>query len=496
MEQNGLGLHEQHAGAEPRAAAPRWGLVFACYGTSQPDLAAHSVGPLAQAAHRALCEKLKTVPANVPLCVAYTSAKVRRKLANAGTPVLSPGEALEQLAAQGVTHAAAASSHLVEGDAYQQVRAAALRMAPRFAQLVIAAPLFSSMADLTAAAEVLSARYPRSAGRAVVLVGHGAAGAGQLAYAALDEALRLAGRDDMVVGTLRLRPCVDDVLTALARGGVRRVLLVPLMLAAGAHVARDIAGAHPESWRARLEAAGFAVEVAQEGLAELPVTRELVVRHLLAAEAVPARYTRGAPARQIGEEAAPPLFARQPGETVGPCAPRFPLFVGLGGKRCLVVGAGAVGMRRAQALARFGARVTVVDPRAEKGDRAEGGREPVAPAGAGAVDLLARVYRPGEEEGCALVVAATNDRAVNKLVGERCRAAGIPVSVADAADECTFFFPALAEAPGVVCGIVSTDNNHAHVARAAQAVRAALGCRLTSLVQGEKNMAAAGKEGA
>ena len=41
---------------------------------------------------------------------------------------------------------------------------------------------------------------------------------------------------------------------------------------------------------------------------------------------------------------------------------RFPLFVDLAGKAVVVVGGGAIGLRRAAVLQRFGARVTVIAP--------------------------------------------------------------------------------------------------------------------------------------
>lgn len=71
-------------------------------------------------------------------------------------------------------------------------------------------------------------------------------------------------------------------------------------------------------------------------------------------------------------------------------------------------------------------------------------------------------------------MAATDDRAVNRLVGEDARALGIPVSVADRREECTFLFPAVCLGEELVAGVVSANNDHKAVARAAAAIRETL----------------------
>ena len=138
---------------------------------------------------------------------------------------------------------------------------------------------------------------------------------------------------------------------------------------------------------------------------------------------------------------------------------RFPLFVDLKDKSAVVVGGGTVACRRATVLRDFGARVTMIAPTL---------LEP--PEG---VSRLARRYAPGDLAGACLAVAATDDRAVNRAVGEEAGALGIPVSVADAPEECTFFFPAICLGEGVVAGVVSRGNDHKKTARAAQRVREA-----------------------
>ena len=76
--------------------------------------------------------------------------------------------------------------------------------------------------------------------------------------------------------------------------------------------------------------------------------------------------------------------------------------------------------------------------------------------------------------GAALAVAATDDRAVNRAVGEEARALGIPVSVADCPEECTFFFPAVCTGENLVAGVIGRGDDHARTARAARAIRSAL----------------------
>ena len=140
---------------------------------------------------------------------------------------------------------------------------------------------------------------------------------------------------------------------------------------------------------------------------------------------------------------------------------RFPLFVDLTGRRCVIVGGGAIAARRAAVLSRFGAAVTVIAL--------------IWTGDVPGVDWQARLYAPGDLKGAFLAVAATDDRSVNRQVGEEARALGIPVTVADCRDECTFFFPAVCEGGGVTAGLISQHGaDHRRAARAARAVRQAL----------------------
>ncbi len=139
---------------------------------------------------------------------------------------------------------------------------------------------------------------------------------------------------------------------------------------------------------------------------------------------------------------------------------RFPLFVDLAGKAVVVVGGGAIGLRRAAVLQRFGARVTVIAP--EIREKPEG------------IAGLLRSYQSGDLTGAFLAVAATNDRAVNHAVYEEARDRGILVNVCDCPDECDFYFPAICQTETLVAGLVGDGSDHRRTARAAKAVRKTL----------------------
>lgn len=138
--------------------------------------------------------------------------------------------------------------------------------------------------------------------------------------------------------------------------------------------------------------------------------------------------------------------------------PRFPLFVSLAGKKCVVFGAGRIAARRVEVLRRFGAAVTVV----------------ALDSPAGIAINHVRDYEKSDLSGAFLAVAATNDRDVNHRIAKDCEVFHIPCSVADCAAESTFFFPAVCEGGGLTAGVVSDGTAHGKTAVAAKRIRAVL----------------------
>jgi len=112
-------------------------------------------------------------------------------------------------------------------------------------------------------------------------------------------------------------------------------------------------------------------------------------------------------------------------------AAQYPVNLILTGQECLVVGGGSVAARKVDGLLACGAKVRVIATIAGPELRAR------------AVSLEERPYQRGDVAGFRLVIAATNDRAVNHAVYEDAMAAGIWINTADDPAACTFTLPSV-----------------------------------------------------
>jgi len=113
--------------------------------------------------------------------------------------------------------------------------------------------------------------------------------------------------------------------------------------------------------------------------------------------------------------------------------PLYPVSLVLHGRRCLVVGGGAVAARKADGLVSAGADVHVVARRVGAEVR-----------GLPGVTWEERDFDPADVTGFLLAFAATGDPAVNAAVSAAGEAAGIWVNAADDPAHCSFTLPAVA----------------------------------------------------
>ena len=110
----------------------------------------------------------------------------------------------------------------------------------------------------------------------------------------------------------------------------------------------------------------------------------------------------------------------------------LPIFIDVKGRLCLVVGGGDVAQRKVSVLLEAGAAVKAVAPEFSG-----------AFAGLHAVECVTERFQPGHLDGAVLVIAATDDSAVNQEVSRQARARNIPVNVVDNPDLCTFIMPSI-----------------------------------------------------
>ena len=115
--------------------------------------------------------------------------------------------------------------------------------------------------------------------------------------------------------------------------------------------------------------------------------------------------------------------------------PQYPANLVLGGRRVVVVGAGAVAARKVEGLLACGAHGLVVAPVV--------GAEVQALADAGALEVHRRPYRTSDLDGAWLAVTATDDPAVNRTVFEDGQARLLWVNAADDPASCSFTLPSV-----------------------------------------------------
>lgn len=119
----------------------------------------------------------------------------------------------------------------------------------------------------------------------------------------------------------------------------------------------------------------------------------------------------------------------------------YPIMLKVQGRRAVVVGGGAVGLRKARGLRDAGAEVVLVAERlGEEMDLEH-------------IDVRRRAYRTQDVAGAALVFACTNDRHLNAQVAIDARAVGALVNAADQPVECDFFAPAVVRRGEVVIAV-------------------------------------------
>jgi uroporphyrin-III C-methyltransferase/precorrin-2 dehydrogenase/sirohydrochlorin ferrochelatase len=125
----------------------------------------------------------------------------------------------------------------------------------------------------------------------------------------------------------------------------------------------------------------------------------------------------------------------------------LPLFANIKGQTCLVVGGGSVAARKAGLLARAGGCIRLVAPEA-----CDSALDVVVGSGG---EYRCKPFADADLDGVALVVAATDDGALNAHVSDAARRLQIMVNVVDQPELCSFIFPSIVDRSPIVIAVSS-----------------------------------------
>ncbi len=136
--------------------------------------------------------------------------------------------------------------------------------------------------------------------------------------------------------------------------------------------------------------------------------------------------------------------------------PYYPIFLDIEGRNVVIVGGGNVCARKAETMMNYGAHVTVIAP--------EFTPEIERWAGEGRLAIRRKKYEESDVDGANIVIASTDDEAVNTQIASDCRRRRIPVNVVDVTHLCEFIVPAIIE-KGSIQIAVSTGGKSPALAR-------------------------------
>jgi uroporphyrin-III C-methyltransferase / precorrin-2 dehydrogenase / sirohydrochlorin ferrochelatase len=153
----------------------------------------------------------------------------------------------------------------------------------------------------------------------------------------------------------------------------------------------------------------------------------------------------------------------------------LPVFLRLECRAVVVVGGGAVALRKVSWLLKAGARVAVVAPTLHP--------RLARLAARGELTHVAAPFSEAQLAGAVAVVAATADRDVNRAVSLAARRYNLPVNVVDDPVLSTFIFPAIIERSPIVVAVSSAANAPVLARRVRAQIEALLPARLGTLAR-------------
>jgi sirohydrochlorin cobaltochelatase len=213
---------------------------------------------------------------------AFTSHKVRHKVAKEkGQKLNDLGTTLRELKAAGYSRVVIQSLHIVPGAEWDKKVVQVSRGIPGL-KVALGKPLLSSPKDQERVLQTIAQTFPKdSKDTVVVLMAHGSpVPEGEKAYFAFDRLLR-SRYQNVFLGAVEHKPSKKEAFEAVKKANPANVILMPFMFVAGEHVAKDMLGDDPESWKSDLlKQKAYRIEGITKGLGYQDGIIDIYLDHL------------------------------------------------------------------------------------------------------------------------------------------------------------------------------------------------------------------------
>lgn len=144
----------------------------------------------------------------------------------------------------------------------------------------IGMPLLTSPQDHFRVAGAIAPLIKGEKTEATLILGHGTHHPSWTTLPAFEQIIRKTVGNNVFVAALEKYPSSDHIIDEIAADGFSSVQVIPLLIASGIHVRRDITGSKSDSWFNRLKAKNISPTIYEEGLGRLDTIAKIFCDHI------------------------------------------------------------------------------------------------------------------------------------------------------------------------------------------------------------------------
>ena len=265
-----------YGGISPVNTETKKAILAVSFGTSHEDTRKVTIDAIEDSMRQAFPE--------YPVYRAWTSKMIIRKLKNRDNIIVpTVKEAMEQMAADGITDVLVQPTHVINGIENDRMKEDALSFRDSFHSISFGDPLLTTEDDSHKVIAAIAREFSHiTKEQALVFMGHGTTHFANSIYAALDYTFKDKGYHNFFLGTVEAYPSMESLKKMVKTYRPKEVVLAPFMIVAGDHAKNDMAGDDPESWYSQFKDEGYEVKTVLKGLGEYEGIRSLFIDHIRA----------------------------------------------------------------------------------------------------------------------------------------------------------------------------------------------------------------------